>query len=67
MQIVVVEGSSVVDIDAKYGHTTVFILDYLEPECGMHFFMCTIFSLVLVLLFTYLRAIICTENERTQF
>ena len=34
MQILVVEGSAGVDIDLKYGHTTVYIDDSQEPECG---------------------------------
>ena len=36
MQIVLVEGSSAVDIDLEYGHTTVYIDDSQEPECGMY-------------------------------
>ena len=35
MQIVVVDGSSAVDIDQEYGHAIVYIDDSLEPECGM--------------------------------
>ena len=34
VQIVRVEGSSAVDIDLEYGHTTVYIDDSQEPECG---------------------------------
>ena len=34
IQIVRVEGSSAVDIDLEYGHTTVYIDDSQEPECG---------------------------------
>ena len=39
IQIVFVEGSSAVDIDLEYGHTTVYIDDTLEPECGIY--ICT--------------------------
>ena len=36
IQIFVVEGSLVVHTDDVYGHATVFISDYKEPECGMN-------------------------------
>ena len=35
VQIVLVEGSPAVDIDLEYGHTTVYIDDSQEPECGI--------------------------------
>ena len=35
LQIVLVEGSSAVDIDQEYGQAIVYIDDSPEPECGM--------------------------------